>query len=547
MPSEEQELTLEAPVQETKNGLVRNLRTVGLATLLSRLLGLARDISMATLFGAGTTLDVFIVAFRLPNLTRQLFGEGALTTAFLPVFIREQTERSSAAARATLTSVAIALASFLSLIVILSEAMIAWALFSFELSESFTLMLQLLAIMLPYMIFICCAALISAALHALKVFLWPALVPVVLNVIWLTGVLIAFMVTQDENLRIRIVAITITVAGVFQCLLPFYMLHRMKMGLSRNWRTGWAKVSEVILTMLPVVAGLAVIQVNVILDSIMAWGLAVPEGGGVAPSASLGIEGFLSAGTATGLYIGQRMYQFPLGVFGIALGTVLFPLLTQHAQSGEIAALRKDLSKGLRLTIAIALPASAGLFLLASPLTNLLFRHGEFTQEDSMLTANMIATYGCGVWAYIGLTVLNRAFYATGDRMTPMRLGVIALVFNLIMNIALVIPLKGVGLALGSVLAAATQLTLTTWKINQQIGSLHWDEIRRTLIQTLIATATMVVACLTVLSTLDFGDTMASRFLELMLPLIAGAFSYWFVAKLLGMSEVEELLKRERG
>lgn len=546
MPTEEQELSPKAPVQKTRSSLVRNLRTVSLATLLSRLLGLARDISMATLFGAGTTLDVFIVAFRLPNLTRQLFGEGALTTAFLPVFIREQAERGSSAARATLTSVAIALASFLSLIVIISEAIIAWALFSLELSESFTLLLQLLAIMLPYMIFICSAALISAALHALKVFLWPALVPVVLNIIWLTGALVAFTVTEDESLRIKIVATTITIAGIFQCLLPFYMLQRMKMGLSRNWRTGWSKVREVILTMLPVVTGLAVIQVNVVLDSLMAWGLAIPEGGGVAPSASLGIKGFLSAGTATGLYIGQRMYQFPLGVFGIALGTVLFPLLTQHAQAGEIAELRKDLSKGLRLTIAIALPASAGLFLLASPLTNLLFRHGEFTQEDSLLTAKMIATYGCGVWAYIGLTVLNRAFYATGDRMTPMRLGVIALVLNLVLNIALVVPLKGVGLALGSVLAAATQLTLTTWKMNQQLGSLYWEEIGRTLVKSIAATVTMVVICLTVINTLNFGDTMTANFLELSLPLIAGALTYWFVAKLFGMSEVDELIKRER-
>lgn len=526
--------------ESARHGLVRNLRIVSLATLLSRFFGLGRDIAMTTLFGAGTTLDVFIVAFRLPNLTRQLFGEGALTTAFLPVFLREQSQRGDEAARATLTAVAIVLASFLSIIVLLGEALIAWGLFAFTLSDSTRLLLQLLAILLPYMVFICTAALMSAALHALKVFLWPALVPVVLNVVWLTGVAIAYVSAPDEPTQVRIVAVAITVAGVLQMLLPLITLQRLGMGLTVNWRSGFSRVKEILLTMLPVIVGITVIQFNSVLDTLMAWGLSTPDGGGLAPFEAFGIPALLPSGTATGLYIGQRMHQFPLGVFGVALGTVLFPLLTQHAQAGNMNALRADLTKGIRLTIAIALPASAGLFILASPLTNLLFRHGEFTAEDSSLTAQMIAIYGAGVWASIGLTVLNRAFYATGDRISPMRFGVIALTVNLLLNVILVVTFKGIGLAMGSVLATFLQLLLTTWRMNHQLGPLDWSSILSTAWKTLVATSLMLAACYTVLINLSPTHRIAS----LSLPFIIGVGTFLVVAKVIGMNEISEFFKR---
>ncbi len=523
-----------------RQSLVRNLRIVSLATLFSRLLGLSRDIAMASLFGASTTLDVFIVAFRLPNLTRQLFGEGALTTAFLPVFLREQSQHGDNAARATLTAVAIVLASFLSIIVLLGEALIAWGLFTFTLTDSTRLLLQLLAILLPYMIFICTAALMSAALHALKVFLWPALVPVALNVIWLTGVAIAYVSTVDEPTQIRIVAVTISIAGVLQMLLPLLTLQRLGMGLTVNWRSGFSRVKEILLTMLPVVVGIIIIQFNSVLDTLMAWGLSTPDGGGLAPFEAFGIPALLPSGTATELYIGQRMHQFPLGVFGVALGTVLFPLLTQHAQAGQMDALRADLTKGIRLTIAIALPASAGLFILASPLTNLLFRHGEFTAEDSSLTAQMIAIYGAGVWASIGLTVLNRAFYATGDRISPMQFGVIALTLNLVLNVLFVVTFKGIGLAMGSVLATFLQLLLTTWRMNHQMGPLGWSSLMSTAWKTLVATSLMVAVCYVLLVSISPNQ----RVLVLLIPFMTGIGTFLVVARLLGMHEIDEIFKR---
>ncbi len=365
-----------------------------------------------------------------------------------------------------------------------------------------------------------------------------------MNVVWLTGVGIAILTTDDEQSRVQIVAVSIVAAGVMQFLLPFLMLQQLNMGLTRHWRSGWPRVREVVITMLPVIAGITVIQFNAILDSLMAWGLATPDGGGSAPLRAFGIPALLPAGTATELYIGQRMYQFPLGVFGIALGTVLFPLLTQHAQNGELGLLRDDLSKGIRLTIAIALPASAGLFVLAEPLTNLLFRHGQFTADASSLTAQMIATYGAGVWTAIGLTVLNRAFYATDDRITPMKFGVMALLVNFVLNVLFVIPFQGVGLALGSICATTLQLVLTTWKLNSQLGPFDWGTVFSTLWKTVVATSVMVAVCLLTLSNLSGAGGMLTYAQQLLIPFACGVLSYWLCARWLRMTELDEMLSK---
>ncbi len=521
-----------------------NLRVVSLGTLLSRVVGLARDVGMAALFGAGTTLDAFIVAFRLPNLTRQMFGEGALTTAFLPVFIKDREQNGDAAARATLSAVAVVLLIILTSIVIVMEvvSLVIWK--SVALSPSTLMLLQLFMIFLPYMVFICLAALFCAALHSMRQFLWPALVPVVLNVFWMLGVVLAWYFAKEDLSRARIVAVAITGAGALQMLLPLIVLQRSGMGLVRSWKTGWPRVGVVFRTMLPVVAGVSIMQINAVMDSFMAWGLSQPDQGGHAWCEQIGIPPLLEAGTATALYIGQRMYQFPLGVFGVALGTVLFPVLTHHAQRGETALLKADIARGLRLVIAVGLPASAGLFLLAGPITSLLFRHGQFSAEDAALTASMIATYGLGVWCYIGLIIMNRVFYATDDRISPMRLGLITLVANLIFNVFLVWTFGGIGLALGSVLSALLQVILTGRQLNKNLGELDWHSIYQTGWKGLSATLLMSAIMVATLSLMPTSETMLWRFLHLVAPFATGTLTYFVAAHLLQIKELSDFIGR---
>lgn len=308
---------------------------------------------------------------------------------------------------------------------------------------------------------------------------------------------------------------------------------------------GWPRVREIFLVMLPVIAGITVMQLNTVLDSFMAWGLARPDDGGPAWSESLGIPPLVESGTATALYLGQRMYQFPLGIFGIALGTVLYPVLTQHAQRGEFDALRTELTRGLRLVVAIGVPASAGLAVLSGPLASLLFRHGQFDAEDARLASRMIAVYGSGVWVYIGLAIVNRAFYATGDRMTPVRLGSLALTLNVLLNVLLVWLLGGIGLALGSVLAALFQLAMTMVRLSGQVGRLEWSAVRDTALRGLAATLVMAAVCGVHVHWFPEPESVLGRLANLLAAVAVGVGIYLLLARWFRLQEVFSLLRRE--
>jgi putative peptidoglycan lipid II flippase len=289
--------------------------------------------------------------------------------------------------------------------------------------------------------------------------------------------------------------------------------------------------------MLPVVVGLSITQLNGMLDSFIAWGFARPAGAG--PLMPLpGSPAYpLHAGTATALYLGQRLYQFPLGVFGVALGTVLFPLFTQHAQRGEFDKLRGDLSLGIRLVLAIGLPASAGLMLIAHPLATLFFQYGKFDAAAAAMTGDMILCYGSGVWAYCALLILQRGFYAIGDRLTPMYVGLGAMLLNVALNLTLIWPLGGRGLALSTALVAALQCAVTSLLLQHKVGQLLWKEIAWTAVRTLIAVAVMSIACLLLTLPAAPDDGLKLRGLKLLVPLAAGGLTFLAMAWLLRLKE----------
>jgi putative peptidoglycan lipid II flippase len=303
-------------------------------------------------------------------------------------------------------------------------------------------------------------------------------------------------------------------------------------------------VKDVFSAMLPVVVGMSIIQMSAILDSLLAWSFSKPDDGGQAWCEMLGIPPLMEPGTASALYLGQRLYQFPLGVFGIALGTVLYPLLTQHAQAGAMDLLRRDLSRGIRIMLAVALPASAGLCVMSWPLTRALFERGEFDLEDTLLTSRMIAVYACGVWCFIGIAILNRAFYATGDRKTPMLIGLRAFLLNLLFNLLLIWNVGGVGLAMSSVLASLFQVCVTLIILNRRVGPLHWDGIFRTLLKGLLATVLMAGGCLLAQKWLPSGDAIEFKLMQLVVPCLVGFGIYVTVAVVLRMKELEELIMR---
>ncbi|WP_437187380.1 murein biosynthesis integral membrane protein MurJ [Planctomicrobium sp. SH668] len=521
-----------------------NVRLVSMGTVISRILGMLRDMGMASLFGAGTTLDAFLVAFRIPNLTRQLLGEGALSTAFLPLYVKCREENGLLAARQMMTAVALASACLLFSAVLLGESAIVLTLLYIKVSSATQVLLQLLAIMLPYSLLICLTALFCAALHAHRQFLWPAFVPIVLNLVWLIAMVIIWANVSVPFEQAALAATSVTFAGCLQLIVPIYALHRQGLGLIQDWKPGKKYVAAVFRMMIPTIVGMSILQSTALIDSLLAWGFSQPDDGSKAWCELWGIAPLLESGTASALYIGQRMYQFPVGVFGIALGTVLYPLLTQHASRGESDLLRKDLTRGVRLMLAIALPASAGLCVLAWPITLALFQRGEFSMRDAVLTSRIIATYGCGVWCYIGIAILNRAFYAMNDRITPLRLGTLALSLNIVLNLVLMTFLGGVGIALANVIAFSIQVILSIYQLNLRVSGLLWNEIVQTLWKSLLASVVMSIVCLLLLQGLNEPATTSQKLIYLGIPGFGGLLTFVVFGKLIGMQELKEIISR---
>ncbi|MEZ6128213.1 MAG: murein biosynthesis integral membrane protein MurJ [Planctomycetaceae bacterium] len=438
------------------SGKLKGLKAVSLLTLLSRITGLARDSLMASVFGAGMVLDAFTLAFRVPNMFRRLFGDGAMAAALLPEFVRTDECEGREAASLLFSGVARKLFYILLAFIVVTEVAVAFVYVSFEISGRMRLLCELSMILMPYSLLICMAGAYSAALNGVHHFKYPALAPVVLNVIWLAGGLysaVRFTTGPDE---VRLISMFILAGGVAQLSMVVYKARQYQIRLSAPTPAATARTAIVFRAMAPVLLGLSVSQVNGLIDSLLAWGL---SSGNLDSFPSL--DRFrLPIGTAAALYLGQRMFQFPLGVFAVALGTVLFPRFARHAQTNDLAELNKDLLHGLQLVLVVGIPASVGLWFMAAPITDLLFRYGQFDAQAAIMTRNMIAGHGLGVWAFSGLLIVNRVFYASNDQTTPMRQGLMCVGLNILFDFVLLPILGGPALPVANVLATMFQLGL---------------------------------------------------------------------------------------
>ena len=542
VPSDDPQPPLDSAPPSHPTSLFTGLRIVSACTLASRVLGLLRDTAMAALFGAGPILDAFTVAFQIPNLARQLLGEGALTAAFLPAFVRAQRQSGPAAARQLTSATIVRLGQLLCGIVVMGEVLIGLLLLGLDLNADVARLFQLLGLFAPYVILVCLTALLCAALQSLQRFFWPAALPVLLNLVWLGAVALVPRLCTDPELQIRWIAVSLLGAGVVQLAVPVVVLYRAGYNWSPTWRDSLPQVRGVFQSMLPVVVGVTLSQMNALVDRALAWGLSLPVWSECVHSTWWPV---LESGTASALYLGQRMYQFPLGVFGVALGTVLFPILTRHAEQGDMPKFREDLTLGVRLSLAIGLPASAGLMLVAGPLSLALFQHGKFDVSDATLTAGMIRAYGSAAWAFILLLIANRGFYALHDRQTPVRLGKWSVIWNLGLSAVLIYPLKGAGLAWGTSLATMLQAAWSISLLARLSGGLHWGIVLNSLFKTLVCCSVMICTVLK-LQEIDWpGDSFPVRLGILALQCLAGGTAYLLMAWLIQLKEPWLLLQKQ--
>jgi len=519
-------------------------------TFSSRILGLLRDVATGALFGlrAAGVMDAFAIAFRIPNLFRRLFGEGALSAAMVPVLSRYLHTRDKPSAW-RLASIVLTVSALALVAITLAGEGVIWLLWAAgQGSGRRDLVLGLTATMLPYAILICLVAEVSAVLHTLKHFAFPALAPVVLNVCWLTAVvLVAPAIADRPEQQVYVLAVAILVAGGIQLAMQALPLSRFGFQYRPRLELREPGFRQIIRTMAPMALGLAIVQINVLADSLIAWFFSSP--GGSADTLYLlgrSVAYPMATGAAGSLYFAERLYQFPLGVFGVALATAIYPLLSEHAARGEHHRIPGDLAQGLRLVLFVGLPTSLGLMLLADPMVILLLQWGNFSPEDAARTARVVAFYGLGVWAYCGNLILVRGFYAIGDTRTPVKVGACMVALNLLLNLSLIWVLAEGGLALSTAVCAAIQLGILSLLVRRRLGALGAGAIGVSALRWLAASIVMgvvILVLLVVLPPAPAGARFWLRALRVGVPIGVGGAVCLIVARLLGATEIRELLE----
>jgi putative peptidoglycan lipid II flippase len=530
-----------------RHPLFAGMTSTSLGTLASRVLGVVRESAAAGLLGLSKDgiMDAYVVAFRIPNLFRRLFGEGAMTASYLPVFTADL-ERDRRSAWRLASAAAVLLAAVLVLLTLAAEGICGLLWLIYGDSAGMRLSLGLTATMLPYTVFICLAALAAATLQSLNEFRLPALVPSVLNICWLVGAwFIAPRITADRQGQAYIMAGCVLVGGVLQLLVQLPALRRLGFRFDFDYRESRRSLGRILRAMAPTTLGLAVTQINTLSDSLIARGFAAAPGGPTTIGWLGGVAYPLKQGAAAAVWYGERVYQFPLGLLGIAVATVIFPLLSRHAAQGQLGRVGSDLTLGLRLVIFGGVPAAAGLLLLAEPFARLLFERQNFTPADTSRAAAMIAAFAVGVWAYCAVPVLVRAFYAVGDRRTPVGIGVLAVAVNFALNLTLIWRLAEVGLAVSTAVAATLQVALLTTAFSRLHCRLDWPRLRATASRTIVSTAAMSLAVMAALDVVPKSGHAGNAIARVALPLAAGIAAYFAAYWLARGPELRMLIGRQ--
>ncbi len=535
-----------------KISFLTSAKTVSLCTLLSRVLGLVRDIICASVFGTSLAWDAFVVAFKIPNLFRRLFGEGALSAAFIPVFTEYLETKSRKEAWELVNVTGTLLFIILGSLVVLAEISFSIIPTVFSLNSKWGLVLNLLTITFPYVLFICMVALAMAVLNSLKHFLIPALAPVALNICWIMGVLFLTPVCGNTlDSKIFGLAIAILIGGVIQLSMQLPVLKKEGITFKPSLYFSHPGLKRIMALMLPIIFGLAVVQINVLMDSFIAIAFAKPPGGAETFSiAGIAIPYPLETGAASVLYYGDRLIQFPLGVFGIAVATAVFPFFSTYAARKDWTNFTDTLNQAIRVVLFIGIPASTGLILLRKPLVELFYERNAFTAESTYRTTVVIFYYAIGVWAYCASHVIIRAFYSIQDTKTPVKVGAGMVGLNLVLNLTLIWFLREGGLALATAVSATIQILVLFVLLHKKLNITGHKYIFTSAIKTLVATFFMYITCWIMLKIMPIGNgELMIKSIRLLIPLTTALVAFFTVSFLLKSEELKYLytsLRRKR-
>lgn len=473
--------------------LLKTLFTVGSMTFASRLLGFVRDTLIARVFGAGALTDAFIVAFRIPNFLRRISAEGAFSQAFVPILAEYKQKRTQGETKALINHVATLLGLFLVVLSILGMLAAPWVVqvtapgFAAD-ATKFELTVDLLRVTFPYILFISLVSLAGGVLNTYGNFATPAFTPVWLNVSFIVAML--FVAPYFDN-SIRVLAWAVFVGGVLQLLYQLPYLSKLGLMPRIDLNLHDEGVWRILKLMGPAIFGVSVAQISILINTVIA--------------------SYLVSGSVSWLYFADRLMEFPTGLLGVALGTILLPSLSKSVADKNDGEYSHLLDWGLRLTFMLALPAAVALAVLAVPLVTSLFMYGAFTAHDVTMTQVALMAYSFGLLGLILVKVLAPAFYSRQDIKTPVKIALFTLVITQLMNILFVFILdfkefKHAGLALAIGLGACVNASLLFYQLRKR--SLYQPQAGWTLFMFKLVLAVVVMA--------------------VTLHLVAGADALWF-------------------
>ena len=536
------------PSPNARRGLGRDAGGVSLAVLVSRVLGLVREVVFTTLFGASRELDAFIAAFRIPNLLRDLFAEGALSAAFVSTFAqkleREGEKPAWELANRVLNDLVLVVGAIVVAGIVAAPWIVDWIAPGFR-SEpgKIELTITLTRILFPFLLLVAAAAVAMGVLNARAVFLVPASASSFFNVgsivgglffvallapgyfpwkVWDRGAVAPHHAPHEVVSALVGMAIGTLIGGALQFLVQLPALRRVGFRYRAIAGFGDPGVTQVMRLMAPATLGIAAVQINVVVNTYFA--------------------SELGDGPVSWLSVAFRLMYLPIGMFGVALGTVALPSLARSAARGDLVAFRASLGEGLRLLCVLCLPAAAGLAICSEPIIAVIYQHGRFGPDDTQAAATALGAYAVGLTGYAAIKILGPAFYALNDAQTPMKVSAISVVVNLASNwlVIRVLHLGHGGLALSTSVVALCNSALLLVLLRRRTG-VDSLGLRPTLLRATCATAVMAAVCCTWLHLLGKATGFAASLGQVASTVPLGLVAFYLAGRALGVDELRRL------
>ena len=515
-----------------KRNIARAAGILGSATMLSRVMGMVRDMVVSRLFGAGLATDAFFAAFQIPNMLRRFFAEGALTAAFVPTFsstlARRGDEKARELANTCFTLLTIVMALITLAGILFSPVIVGMMFPGFKgVPGKFELAVLLNRLMFPYIFFISLVALCMGILNTLRHFFTPAISTVFLNI---SMILAALCLRGFFEAPITALAVGVLIGGCIQLALQLPVLWRKGFPLKPDFNFSSPEVRTIALLMLPSVFGVGVYYLNITVSAILA--------------------SMLPQGSISYLYYAQRLFEFPQGIFTASVAQAVLPSMSRQAAAGDLEGMKSSLSFGVRLMLFITIPAMAGLMVCSTPIFSLIFMGGAFDYATAVNSASALLYYSAGL-SFVALTrVLAPVFYALKDTKTPVYTALIAFIVNLCLSLVLMGPLKHGGLALATTISALCNMLLLLWLLRRRIGSFGGNGIMLTALKSSAASVPMAAVVWYSCSFVDWSQSGHKLLKGSVLggSILCGCLLYMVAAKLLRSEEALDavsLLRRK--